>query len=93
MQAQAQLRLGTPFNASDYRTTLDGLCGMEWSLVPIEPPQYLVSRKPEVFGQEQARVLTKVEHGGAGARLSTIRPAGVVTRMRRPSVRFPAITR
>jgi hypothetical protein len=43
MKSEAQQRLGTLFNASDYPSTLDGLFDMEWSVVPIEPPQYLVA--------------------------------------------------
>ena len=53
--------LGTLFNASDYPTTLDGLFDMEWSVIPIEPPQYLVSLHPEVYQQEQARVRERFE--------------------------------
>ena len=61
MKSEAQRRLGTLFNASDYPTTLDGLFDMEWSVVPIEPPQYLVALNPEVFRQEQARVRERFE--------------------------------
>jgi hypothetical protein len=34
---------------------------MEWSVVPIEPPQYLVALNPELFQQEQARVRERFE--------------------------------
>lgn len=51
MKSEAQRRLGTLFNASDAPATLDGLLDMEWSVVPIEPPQYLVALNPEVFRQ------------------------------------------
>jgi hypothetical protein len=61
IKSEAQRRLGTLFNASDYPTTLDGLFDMEWSVVPIEPPQYLVALNPEVFQQEQARVRERFE--------------------------------
>jgi len=61
IKSEAQRRLGTLFNASDYPTTLDGLFDMEWSVVPIEPPQYLVALNPEVFRQEQARVRERFE--------------------------------
>jgi hypothetical protein len=61
MKSEAQRRLGTLFNASDYPSTLDGLFDMEWSVVPIEPPQYLVALNPEVFQQEQARVRERFE--------------------------------
>ena len=61
MKSEAQQRLGTLFNASDYPSTLDGLFDMEWSVVPIEPPQYLVALNPEAFRQEQARVRERFE--------------------------------
>jgi hypothetical protein len=61
MKSEAERRLGTLFNASDYPTTLDGLFDLEWSVVPIEPPQYLVALNPEVFQQEQARVRERFE--------------------------------
>jgi hypothetical protein len=62
IKSEAQRRLGTLFNASDYPTTLDGLFDMEWSVVPIEPPQYLVALNPDVFQQEQARVRERFEN-------------------------------
>ena len=34
---------------------------MEWGVVPIEPPQYLVALNPEVFQLEQARVRERFE--------------------------------
>jgi hypothetical protein len=61
IKSEAQRRLGSLYNASDYPTTLDGLFDMEWSVVPIEPPQYLVALNPEVFRQEQARVRERFE--------------------------------
>jgi hypothetical protein len=61
IKSEAQRRLGTLFNASDYPGTLDGLFDMEWSVVPIEPPQYLVALNPEVFQQEQARIRERFE--------------------------------
>ena len=61
IKSEAQRRLGSLYNASDYPTTLDGLFDMEWSVLPIEPPQYLVALNPEVFQQEQARVRERFE--------------------------------
>ncbi len=61
MKSEAERRLGTLFNTSDYPTTLDGLFDMEWSVVPIERPQYLVGLHPDVFQQEQARVRERLE--------------------------------
>jgi hypothetical protein len=61
MKSKAQRRLGTLFNQADYPSTLDGLFDMEWSVVPIEPPQYLVALSPDLFQQEQARVRERFE--------------------------------
>ena len=61
IKGEAQQRLGSLFNPADYPMTLDGLFDMEWSVVPIEPPQYLVALSPEVYQQEQARVRERFE--------------------------------
>lgn len=61
MKSEAQRRLGTLFNASDYPQALDGLFDLEVTYPAIEPPQYLVSLHPEVYQQEQARVRERFE--------------------------------
>ena len=67
LKSEAQQRLGTLYNQADYPSTLDGLFDMEWSVVPIEPPQYLVALNPEIFRQEQARVRERRRGGVGGA--------------------------
>jgi hypothetical protein len=62
IKSEAERRLGTLFNASDYPQTLDGLFDMEWSVIPIEPPGYLMALHPDVFQQEQARVRERFEN-------------------------------
>jgi len=61
IKSEAQRRLGTLFNASDYPTTLDGLFDLEVSYPTIEPPAYLVSLHPDVYQAEQARVRERFE--------------------------------
>jgi hypothetical protein len=61
MKAEAERRLGTLFNASDYPSTLDGLFDLEVTYPAIEPPQYLVSLHPDVYQAEQARVRERFE--------------------------------
>ena len=61
MKSEAERRLGTLFNASDYPSTLDGLFDLEVTYPAIEPPQYLVSLHPDVYQQEQARVRERFE--------------------------------
>jgi hypothetical protein len=58
---EAQRRLGTLFNASDYPTTLDGLFDLEVSYPTIEPPNYLMALHPDVYQAEQARVRERFE--------------------------------
>jgi hypothetical protein len=62
IKSEAQRRLGSLFNASDYPSTLDGLFDLEVSYPTIEPPAYLVSLHPEVYQQEQARVRERFEN-------------------------------
>ena len=62
IKSEAQRRLGTLFNASDYPTTLDGLFDLEVSYPTIEPPNYLMALHPEVYQQEQARVRERFEN-------------------------------
>ena len=62
IKSEAQRRLGTLFNASDYPSTLDGLFDLEVTYPAIEPPAYLVSLHPEVYQQEQARVRERFEN-------------------------------
>ncbi len=61
IKQEAQRRLGTLFNASDYPQTLDGLFDLEVSYPPIDPPAYLMALNPEVYQQEQARVRERFE--------------------------------
>ena len=61
IKSEAQRRLGSLFNPSDYPTALDGLFDLEVSYPPIEPPHYLVALNPGVFEAEQARVRERFE--------------------------------
>ena len=61
IKSEAQRRLGTLFNASDYPSRLDGLFDLEVSYPTIEPPAYLVSLHPDVYQAEQARVRERFE--------------------------------
>ena len=61
IKSEAERRLGTLFNASDYPQTLDGLFDLEVTYPAIEPPNYLMALHPEVYQQEQARVRERFE--------------------------------
>jgi hypothetical protein len=61
IKSEAQRRLGSLYNASDYPTTLDGLFDLEVSYPTIEPPNYLMALHPDVYQAEQARVRERFE--------------------------------
>jgi hypothetical protein len=61
MKSEAQRRLGSLFNPSDYPQTLDGMFDLEVSYPTIDPPAYLMALNPDVFQQEQARVRERFE--------------------------------
>jgi hypothetical protein len=61
IKSEAQRRLGTLYNASDYPTTLDGLFDLEVSYPTIEPPNYLMALHPDVYQAEQTRVRERFE--------------------------------
>ena len=61
IKSEAERRLGTLFNASDYPSTLDGLFDLEVTYPAIEPPAYLVALNPDMYQQEQARVRERFE--------------------------------
>ncbi len=61
LQSAARRRLGTLYNASDYPSSLLGLFSVEWDFPAVEPPEYLRQISPELYEQEQARVVTRFE--------------------------------
>jgi hypothetical protein len=61
IKSEAQRRLGSLYNASDYPQKLDGLFDLEVSYPTIEPPNYLMALHPDVYQQEQARVRERFE--------------------------------
>jgi hypothetical protein len=61
MQAAARRRLGTLYNAADYPDSLLGLFSVDWDFPSVEPPDYLRQISPELYEQEQARVVARFE--------------------------------
>ena len=61
IKSEAQRRLGSLYNASDYPTTLDGLFARQVSYPTIEPLNYLMALHPDVYQAEQARVRERFE--------------------------------
>jgi hypothetical protein len=61
LQAAARRRLGTLYNESDYPGSLIGLFSVDWDFPAVEPPDYLRQISPELYEQEQARVVARFE--------------------------------
>lgn len=61
LQAAARRRLGTLYNAADYPDSLLGLFSVDWDFPSVEPPDYLRQISPELYEQEQARVVARFE--------------------------------
>ena len=61
LQSAARRRLGTLYNANDYPNSLLGLFSVEWDFPSVEPPEYLRQISPELYEQEQARVVARFE--------------------------------
>lgn len=61
MQAAARRRLGTLYNAADYPDSLLGLFSVDWDFPSVQPPDYLRQISPELYEQEQARVVARFE--------------------------------
>jgi hypothetical protein len=56
MREEARHRLGSLFNAEDYPATLDGLFAVSWDFPNVEPPDYLMQLRPELYEAERSRV-------------------------------------
>jgi hypothetical protein len=88
MKSEAERRLGTLFNASDYPTTLDGLFDLEVTYPAIEPPAYLVSLHPDVYQQEQALDFEQIQASFGGWWVRSWRPPAITES--RPSANHTA---
>jgi hypothetical protein len=56
MRDEARRRLGSLFNPADYPETLEGLFAVAWDFPNVEPPDYLMQLRPELYEAERARV-------------------------------------
>lgn len=61
LQTAARKRLGTLYNEQDYPASLLGLFSVDWDYPSVEPPDYLQQISPELYEQEQARVVARFE--------------------------------
>jgi len=61
LKQAARERLGDLYDPADYPTSLDGLFAVEWDFPSVEPPQYLLELKPELYEQERRRMTGRFE--------------------------------
>jgi hypothetical protein len=61
IKADARRRLGRLYNPADYPPEVQGLFGVEWDFPSVEPPNYLMRINPEIYRQEQERVVRRFE--------------------------------
>jgi hypothetical protein len=61
LKADARQRLGRLYEASDYPSEVRGLFGLTWDFPSVEPPSYLLRIAPEVYHEEQQRVVQRFE--------------------------------
>jgi hypothetical protein len=57
----ARQRLGSLYNEADYPPGLKGLFDLAWEFPSVEPPDYLLRLRPELYEQEKARVAARFE--------------------------------
>jgi HEPN domain-containing protein len=61
IKSDARRRLGRLYNPSDYPPEVRGLFGLDWDFPSVEPPSYLLRIAPEVYEQEQERIVRRFE--------------------------------
>lgn len=61
LREAARQRLGSLYDPADYPPSLTGLFAMAWEFPSVEPPQYLMQLKPELYEQENARMKARFE--------------------------------
>lgn len=61
LQQAARQRLGRLFNPADYPASLRDMFAVTWDYPSVEPPDYLRELSPELYQQEQARVMARFD--------------------------------
>lgn len=61
LKQAARERLGELYNSADYPVSLEGLFAVEWDFPSVEPPQYLLELRPELYEQERRRMTARFE--------------------------------
>jgi hypothetical protein len=61
LKTAARRQLGSLFNPADYPTSLVGLFAVEWDFPAVEPPEYLLRLKPELYEEQQRRIAQRFD--------------------------------
>lgn len=61
LREEAKKRLGELFDENDYPESLEGKFGVEWQIVSIAPPDYLMDLRPDLYEREVARMRAQLE--------------------------------
>jgi hypothetical protein len=61
LKSAARDRLGSLYDEADYPPALTGLFELAWEFPSVEPPEYLMRLRPELYEQEKARVAARFE--------------------------------
>ncbi len=59
LREDARRRLGRLYDPADYPESVNGLFDLDWFVMEIQPPQYLMRLDPELYRAEQCRVQEK----------------------------------
>lgn len=59
LRDDARRRLGGLYDPADYPESVNGLFDLDWFVMEIQPPQYLMRLDPELYRTEQKRVQEK----------------------------------
>jgi hypothetical protein len=61
LRQDARRRLGDLYNGADYPPGLRGLFEVTWEFPSVEPPEYLLRLRPELFEQERQRIAARFD--------------------------------
>jgi len=61
LKQAAKDRLGELYNPADYPNSLEDLFAVQWEFPSVEPPEYLLQLKPELYEQERRRMTARFE--------------------------------
>ena len=61
LKTAARRRLGELYDGTDYPSSLRGLFAVEWDFPSLQPPDYLLQLKPELYEQERRRIVARFD--------------------------------